>query len=306
MPKGSKFSICIANPPYNNGLHEKFLEKFLDISEQVISIQPASWLLTKKKNKKICDKLDKVYCNIETVNGNDVFDAGFTSNLCIIKTNNNEISEIIFNGEKFNNIYDIEIVNDKLFVQFKHIILPLANNQNLSDNLLLMSDYKYMKHNNRDINLTDETWIIRQASIRGHVSSNGKADDFYTIISNNDEFLKNSFYGKFKDMKKLSGEGRGALNFYYAFNTKLELFNFINYLKTDFVRACLYLIKTSANLMRGELKYIPWLDFLDSHFSKSPREIDDWLFKKYNISGEIRKHIEEILPDYYNIRKKYE
>lgn len=303
MPKGSKFSICIANPPYNNGLHEKFLTKFLDISEQVVSIQPASWLLAKKKNKKICDKLNKVYCNIETVNGNNVFDAGFTSNLCIIKTNSGEITETIFDGEKFNNIYDIEIINDKLFVQFKHIILPLANKQNLLDNLLLMSDYKYMKHNNRDINLTDDSWIIRQVSIRGHISANGKADDFYTIISNNDEFLKNSFYGKFKDMKKISGEGRGALNFYYAFNNKSELFNFINYLKTDFVRSCLYLIKTSTNLMRGELKYIPWFDFSDSHFSKSPREIDDWLFKKYNISDEIRKHIEEILPDYYNIRK---
>ena len=38
------------------------------------------------------------------------------------------------------------------------------------------------------------------------------------------------------------------------------------------------------------------------HFSKTPKEIDDYLFKKYNISDDIRKHIEEILPDYYGIR----
>ena len=48
---------------------------------------------------------------------------------------------------------------------------------------------------------------------------------------------------------------------------------------------------------------IPWFDFSDDHFNKSPKEIDDWLFKKYNISDEIRKHIEKILPDYYGIRK---
>ena len=48
---------------------------------------------------------------------------------------------------------------------------------------------------------------------------------------------------------------------------------------------------------------IPWLDFSDKHFSTLPREIDDWLFKKYNISDEIRNHIEKILPDYYGIRK---
>ena len=42
--------------------------------------------------------------------------------------------------------------------------------------------------------------------------------------------------------------------------------------------------------------------FSDNVFSKSPKEIDNYLFNKYNISNEIRKHIEEILPDYYNIR----
>ena len=63
------------------------------------------------------------------------------------------------------------------------------------------------------------------------------------------------------------------------------------------------LIKSSPNLMRGELKYIPWFDFSDPVFSKSPSEIDDYLFTKYNISDEIRKHIENLLPDYYSIRK---
>ena len=90
---------------------------------------------------------------------------------------------------------------------------------------------------------------------------------------------------------------------YFAFDTEVELNNFINYLKTDFVRICLYLIKTTMHLANGELKYIPWFDFSDPVFSKSPTEIDDYLFAKYNISDEIRKHIEELLPDYYNIRK---
>ena len=63
-----------------------------------------------------------------------------------------------------------------------------------------------------------------------------------------------------------------------------------------------YLFKLDIALAQN-LNYVPWFDFSDPHFSKSPREIDDWLFKKYNISDEIRKHIEEILPDYYGIRK---
>ena len=54
--------------------------------------------------------------------------------------------------------------------------------------------------------------------------------------------------------------------------------------------------------MSGEFKYIPWFDFSNPIFSKSPAEIDDYLFDKFNISDEIRQHIEELLPDYYGIR----
>ena len=66
----------------------------------------------------------------------------------------------------------------------------------------------------------------------------------------------------------------------------------------------LLISKTNMNQWSNRcLDSVPWFDFSQDIFSKSPREIDDYLFKKYNISDEIRKHIEEILPDYYNIRK---
>jgi hypothetical protein len=69
--------------------------------------------------------------------------------------------------------------------------------------------------------------------------------------------------------------------------------------------------KTTQNIIGGALKTIPWFDFSDPVFSKSPAEIDDYLFVKYIpevdektgiTRDEIRKHIEKILPDYYNIR----
>ena len=70
--------------------------------------------------------------------------------------------------------------------------------------------------------------------------------------------------------------------------------------------------KTSTDIVNGCLRYIPWFDFSDPVFSKSPSKIDDYLFAKYIpevdeetgiTRDEIRKHIEELLPDYYNIRK---
>ena len=90
---------------------------------------------------------------------------------------------------------------------------------------------------------------------------------------------------------------------YIIFNNKEETNNFINYTHTLFCKGCLYLKKFSLNLYADETSLIPWFDFSDDIFSKSPSEIDDYLFNKYHISYEIRKHIEELLPDYYNIRK---
>ena len=93
------------------------------------------------------------------------------------------------------------------------------------------------------------------------------------------------------------------MQFYIPFDIEKEVYNFVNYIKTDFVRMCLFLSKHSMNQVNGELSNIPWFDFSNPIFSKSPSEIDDYLFNKLNISDEIRQHIEELLPDYYGIRK---
>lgn len=52
MNKGKHFDICLMNPPYDNKLHEKFLMKVLDISNNGVSIQPAVWINKANKNRK--------------------------------------------------------------------------------------------------------------------------------------------------------------------------------------------------------------------------------------------------------------
>ena len=37
-----KFDICLMNPPYDRGLHLKFLEKVIDICDDVVTVQPIS------------------------------------------------------------------------------------------------------------------------------------------------------------------------------------------------------------------------------------------------------------------------
>ena len=39
-----RFSFCVMNPPYSGTLHLQFLEKFIQISNKTVSIQPSNWI----------------------------------------------------------------------------------------------------------------------------------------------------------------------------------------------------------------------------------------------------------------------
>ena len=69
MNNGKKFDVCLMNPPYNNGLHESFLNKVLDIAKECVSIQPDSYLYKGKNgNIKIKNKLSKLYSKYNVSN----------------------------------------------------------------------------------------------------------------------------------------------------------------------------------------------------------------------------------------------
>ena len=298
----SKFSFCIMNPPYDNKLHLRFLEKSVQISNEVVSIQPIGWLI--RLYKKILNNIDSKLFNlfniyktdVEMIEGNDYFDVALSDQLGIFNINMN----------KKENGIDIKKINDTKYYHFEN-----AQNINLFETDTLLKDLlnklktgkyafehircttylkaglkdKAKKYITKKDNL-DNCWVVNMAQIRGH-QYNGLDDDFYTWIPADripEKFKVNNSY------------------LIFPFNDFQSAKNFISYLKSDFARSVLYFYKNSSQLIPAT-DYLPWFDFSDPHFSKSTREIDDWLFDKYDISDEIRKHIEEILPDYYNIRK---
>lgn len=299
---GNKRWDCVLmNPPYNNGLHESFLYKILDNANKIITIQPLSWLIAKKQSKKIINKINNFDTHIDVLNGIKEFrDAAISGDIAIQYINTTIKGKIHIYGKEYDKCEDIKSWTNDNYLELFVENLGDVNNS-LWDNIKGTSKWD---HNFED-NPNENWWCIKIPKIRGHVDKNKnqkESPDFYTLISNNEEFIKLN-KGQYKVISK-SKNRSGSFEFlYFVFETEKELNNFINYIKTDFVRSCLKLVKRGTNLHRGELRYIPWFDFSDEHFSKSPIEIDNWLFKKYNINDEIRKHIEEILPDYYNIRK---
>ena len=47
MKQGKKYDVILMNPPYNRDLHLKFLEKTIEIADNVINISPHDWLTNK-------------------------------------------------------------------------------------------------------------------------------------------------------------------------------------------------------------------------------------------------------------------
>ena len=289
------------NPPYAKGLGDKFLEKTLELADKNITIQPIMWLFGKKQNKRIINKIKDIYYDITIINPKD-FDAGFLSKISINYIDYTKDKDIILynelNNKKYNyeNIEDIsELSLDELLNQFNNIVKSLYENDNLQNH-----SYSTWKQDVKEKLIKDDLYLIRYVGIRGHGvdKENNLNSDFYTIISNNKKEQKEKVLLTSNDLKD---ENR-KVPFVLVTKSKDEQLGLLKYLQTDFCRGCLATIKNNQHLASGELKRIPWFDFSDEHFNKSPKEIDNWLFSKYHISDKIRKHIEEILPDYYNIR----
>ena len=197
-------------------------------------------------------------------------------------TKNSDI--IIVNGKQYNTVSEINnFSSDSLLVEFNNIVRPLSKHDSVIKHWTVID--KRNEKTGKDLRRINDsklkTPFVKVAALRG----NKGTDDMYSILPRTRTFEH--------------GERPYT---YINFETETEANGFINYVKTDFCCIILYMYKNDM-MLGPHLHYIPWFDFSQKIFSKSPREIDDYLFKKYNISAEIRKHIEEILPDYYNIRK---
>ena len=302
-----KWDVILANPPYN--LANKMLAKYFEIGSEICTVQPCAWLLGKQQKKDIVKHVDTWdYSDIESINGNEFFDANIGGVMAIqlFKENdpiNHNRRYILFDGKKYDKCEEISsISNDELLTKFKSIIENLCNN-NLEQHLYAVPNaIKWKKYIN---NPNPNWWCIKISAIRGHVSHNGFNDDFFTIISNNKKEIQTYIFGQYKDLVKQKKNDKNTFNYYFYFNNKNECVGLLHYLMTDFCRTCYYLVKINTNVFNGgEFKHIPYFNFNNEIFSKTPSEIDDYLFAKYNISDEIRKHIEKLLPDYYSIRNK--
>lgn len=282
-----KFDVVFSNPPYNGNVDIKILNEIIDIADEFVIVHPSTWVLDlKNKTKLYQDFKNKIHKNVKSLeffNGNPIFNIGLYVPCMITHIGKSDKASINFFGEK----YDTDALSSvtKFGVHWEILVKPFYEKIDT-----------FIKANNGSVwgnkvdtkNSVQYKYYCQIAGIRGNVNLNSSGqnivkDDFYTLI------LKDS--DKNKGIRK--SDSRGAT---LEFHTEKELDNFISYLKTDFARFCLALLKNKSDTYCGEMELVPWLDFTEEWD-------DDKLFKKFDVSQELQDYIREFLPDYYGIRK---
>jgi len=264
--KMPEFDVVVGNPPYQQGLHLKFLKLAQQISKHyVVFVEPAFWILTQKdtaagrKNK---NYFNNTLTEFELINGNYWFDALFfaPSGIFLLdkKKTGDEI-KVINNLTKkeyiVDNIYNINIFdNDPNFVSIKNKIWEYTD--------------KLQNHI-----FQDGKWYANVSKIRGHIESdedNFTAEDYYTFIPDPD-----------KATKEKSRQ-------YVGFETEKEAQNFIDSLRTKFMRFALSIVKLHNNLQlnSGEFKYIPYMKDYTKKWG------DKELYNFFNLTSEEIDYIE--------------
>jgi L-2-hydroxyglutarate oxidase LhgO len=122
------------------------------------------------------------------------------------------------------------------------------------------------------------TWFINIAGIRGnHGRAEMTKSDFFTFVTKVD--VPEKAKGKY---------------IFLSFKTKIEAKNCLSYIKTDFARFCLSILKQNHHLNRGELAAVPYLPHYNTPWTK------DRLTNLFNITDAEWAFIEKVIPKYYD------
>lgn len=269
-----KFNIVVGNPPYQRGLHTTFLQlcfNILSTNGILIFLHPSTEFISLKKHFKKQSKLINLIKNniislslidskTHQIFPSDVRIAVLLSITILSKNHNNGGHIKVKLTDGTNHIFtDINDVNQygttppilDLFHKFK--------------NIQSIWNYKLKQKNN-------SKYYVSFPGIRGDLTEK------HTIFAEQNAHIldKNCKIHFHKEPPT------------FGFNTKAEAINFIDYLKTKFSRFLFSLLSINANINRGELKLIPWLDF------KQPWT-DEELYKYFKLNPEEIQLIEKTI-----------
>lgn len=259
-----KFDICIMNPPYgqsdkdtDKNLHVRFLKKTIEISNEVISIQPSTWINDPKKVKDVLGNNKAIDITIYSqAESKQMFkDAGISQELGIFKIMSGIKAKITWNntGNTIEYKDGLMFYNpiDK-FGEAVKIIFEKA--KKLSDIAGVLNMHTLSKGNSNggipnivanrklqvvtDPKVLKDKWCVKLTNIN-------QSDNTSIIMKNKSIPFKN-------DGTNLIGR------VYCIFDNEYQANNFRSYCQTDFVRLYVKIYARASDICYS-MNYIPWV-----------------------------------------------
>lgn len=284
------FDIVISNPPYQNGLHEKFFQQLTDlVKEEIVEVGPLSWLINPKKKKDMCARINNYYSKIEEID-NRCFDARFNTALGITYLNKNKTPKLYYNNKEYNNTCEVSFISgDPILVSIYNKIKPYADKDNfrmhvyrMHENVLAWSKQPILKDTN--------SWLCRVPGITDSVYKNNYNAKSYAMYGH---LYYSSQCGHYSIAKNLLNQCGKPTEYCIKLNSEIELINFWKYTHTRFFGMCYRLITGGNNIAKTNMSsMIPWLDF-------TKEWTDDELFSYFGITEEEKQHVIDIQPFLY-------
>ena len=218
MNNGKKFDVILMNPPYDRSMHLKFLEKTIEIADNVVSVQPVRWL--------------------EEVVGKDKKKSAYNKYENSISKHIKDLEVILSNDAK--NLFGILLpTNIGIFVCDNN---GGFNYKALSENSIIEKIIKHAKTNKCELEFNKKDgYRVRVPFIAaGKAQGSGDRGPVLTELPVKDIVFKN---GKYNDkwwyeyyMKNQHSKTTEEITSSIKFNSEEEGHNFVKSLKTDFVR----------------------------------------------------------------------
>lgn len=287
-----KYDLGLSNPPWNDQLSLKIMTALInaEVAKEWVTVDSSVWLLDKKDKKNAIvaykNAIEGKIKSLKLWNGNTDFGIG-QYYPCII-THIVEGYDGTISADYFGKKFTMSSITEEVRYgdNWNTIVSPFYNT---------IKQYIAQYSSIWDKNLKQITpgkYYAQFGSVRGTAvrevdDPKMVKDDFFTIARKDSD--------KNKSITKAMDDRPGPT---FQFDSEVERDNFVESLKTDFVRFCLSLLKISQNIYYGEMGMIPWMNDYTQAWD------DERFFTHFNIDQQTQNYIRSFLPDYYHIRNR--
>lgn len=271
----NRFDIILSNPPYDKSLHLKFLEKYIQLADKVISIQPVRWLQDPiSKFKKSSDYNRYKESIIEHINDLEIIDSKLATNLFggeNTTTFGMDLGIYLCNKNGgWNNIFENKILEK---VVSKTPGMPITKIKDITKKCFCLLRLINSDHAERGVKRNDKKNldIIRSENYYGKYYVNGISTNGNTVEQNK-KLNKHATNGTIKNWPVIE------------FNTEEECKNFYNFTKTMFFKYIYIKEKIDINI------YPQYLPYMDDYTRKWT---DNDLYEYFELTEDEIKQIED-------------